>query len=264
TLKSYLWDLKLRGIKGRILTSTFLQFNQPKVFRELLKISNVEVRLTDLKGFHSKGYIFRHNTHYSLIVGSSNLTAHALKVNYEWNVKLTSHENGDIIHHFLDQFEDVWNNSYMLTPQWVDQYEKTFVEREYLPNLEKVIEISDEYRTNSLKQAIEIKPNKMQEAALKHIHMVRENNNNKVLVISATGTGKTYLSAFDVRNYAPKRMLFIVHREQILQKAKSDYQKILGGISKDFGILSGTSKQKNVRYLFATIQTISKENVLHQ
>ncbi|MBB6452566.1 superfamily II DNA or RNA helicase [Salirhabdus euzebyi] len=264
TLKSYLWDLKQRGIKGRILTSTFLQFNKPKVFRELLKMSNVEVRLTDLKGFHSKGYIFRHNTHYSLIVGSSNLTAHALKVNYEWNVKLTSHENGEIIHHFLEQFEDVWNESYMLNPLWIDQYEKTFVEREYLPDLEKVVEIPDEYRANPLKEAIEISPNKMQKAALQNIQMVRENNNNKGLVISATGTGKTYLSAFDVRNYAPKRMLFIVHREQILQKAKSDYQKILGGLSKDFGILSGSSKQSDVRYLFATIQTISKENVLRQ
>src|SRR5699024_12264589 len=58
TLKSYLYDLHLRGIKGRILTSTFLNFNQPKVFKELLKITNVEVRLTNVEGFHSKGYIF--------------------------------------------------------------------------------------------------------------------------------------------------------------------------------------------------------------
>ncbi|MBD8068800.1 DUF3427 domain-containing protein [Bacillus sp. PS06] len=263
TLKSHLWDLKLKGIKGRILTSTFLQFNQPKVFRELQKITNVEVRLTDLKGFHSKGYIFQHDLHYSLIVGSSNLTAHALKVNYEWNVKLTSHENGEIIHHFIQQFEDVWDNSIQLTTEWIDQYEQAYIEREYIPDLEKVIEIPDEYRLNTLKDALEINPNKMQEAALKSIQMVRENN-NKGLVISATGTGKTYLSAFDVRRFAPKRMLFIVHREQILQKAKSDFQRILGGLSKDFGILSGTSKQSDVRYLFATIQTISKESVLHQ
>jgi len=264
TLKSHLWDLKQKGIKGRILTSTFLQFNQPKVFRELQKISNVDVRLTDLKGFHSKGYIFHHDTHYSLIVGSSNLTAHALKVNYEWNVKLTSHENGEIITHFIQQFEDVWKMSKPLTDEWIEQYEETYVEREYLPDLEKIIEFPDEYRTNTLKEALKIKPNKMQEAALQSIRSVRETDNDKGLVISATGTGKTYLSAFDVRRFSPKRMLFIVHREQILQKAKSDFQQILGGISSDFGILSGTSKQSDVRYLFATIQTISKENVLLQ
>jgi len=58
TLKSYLLDLQQKGIKGRILTSTYLHFNKPKVFEELMKLKNVEVRLTDLEGFHSKGYIF--------------------------------------------------------------------------------------------------------------------------------------------------------------------------------------------------------------
>ena len=109
TFKSHFLDLKQKGVKGRILTSTFLNFNQPKVFKEFLKIENVEVRLTNLSGFHSKGYIFDNKTHYSLIVGSSNLTAHALKVNYEWNVKLTSHEDGEIVQHFKNQFEEVWN-----------------------------------------------------------------------------------------------------------------------------------------------------------
>ena len=111
TLKSLFFDLKERGVTGRILTSTYLYFNQPKLFKELMKLTNVEVRITNLKGFHSKGYIFKHKTHYSLIVGSSNLTEYALKVNYEWNVKLTSHENGDIVHHFKDQFEDVWSDA---------------------------------------------------------------------------------------------------------------------------------------------------------
>ena len=59
-------------------------------------------------------------------------------------------------------------------------------------------------------------------------------------------------------------MLFIVHREQILQKAKSDFKRVLGGIEEEFGILSGTNKQTNAKYLFATIQTISKEETLSQ
>ena len=104
----------------------------------------------------------------------------------------------------------------------------------------------------------------MQQAALQEIQAIRDAGKEKGLVISATGTGKTYLSAFDVRNFAPKRMLFIVHREQILNKAKSDFQKVLGGIDEDFGILSGSNKQINAKYLFATIQTISKEENLHQ
>jgi superfamily II DNA or RNA helicase/HKD family nuclease len=264
TLKSHFLDLKRKGIKGRILTSTFLSFNQPKVFRELLKIKNVEVRLTSLEGFHSKGYIFSHKTHYSLIVGSSNLTAHALKVNYEWNVKLTSHENGELVHHFKNQFEDVWKDAVPLSEEWIEQYEKTYKPVINRKMIDQVIDFPTKYSTNSIENAIKIFPNKMQEAALQQIQAVRDSGEQKGLIISATGTGKTYLSAFDVRRFAPQRMLFLVHREQILKKAKADFKEILGGIEKDFGILSGSTKQNDAKYLFATIQTISKDESLHQ
>lgn len=264
TLKTHLSDLERKGIKGRILTSTFLNFNQPKVFKELMKINNVEVRLSSMKGFHSKGYIFSHETHQTLIVGSSNLTAQALKVNYEWNVKLSSHENGELVSHFYQQFEEVWENAQSLTEQWITNYEQSYVPMEYRKELTNVAEFPEVYTENPLEEAVNIKPNNMQKAALQEIQAVRESGKDKGLVISATGTGKTYLSAFDVRDFAPKRMLFIVHREQILQKAKSDFIRILGGIEKDFGILSGNLRQTDARYLFATIQTISKEETLQQ
>ncbi|MBT2570036.1 DEAD/DEAH box helicase [Planococcus sp. ISL-110] len=264
TLKTHLSDLHQKGIKGRILTSTFLNFNQPKVFKELMKINNVEVRLSSMKGFHSKGYIFSHDTHQTLIVGSSNLTAQALKVNYEWNVKLSSHENGELVSHFYQQFEEVWENAHSLTEQWITRYEQSYVPIEYRKELVNVAEFPEVYTENPVEEAIHIKPNKMQKAALQEIKAVRESGNDKGLVISATGTGKTYLSAFDVRDFAPKRMLFIVHREQILQKAKADFIRILGGMEKDFGILSGNLRETDARYLFATIQTISKEETLRQ
>ncbi|MCZ8537599.1 DEAD/DEAH box helicase [Paenisporosarcina quisquiliarum] len=263
TLKAHFHDLNLKGIEGRILTSTFLQFNQPKVFKELLKIENVQVRLSDIKGFHSKGYIFQHPTHYSLIVGSSNLTSHALKVNYEWNVKLTTHENGEIIHHFKNQFEHVWGQSQDLSPEWIEEYEKVYVETVEKRKMEKVIEGFEAYQINNLEDALKIIPNKMQTEALLNIASLRTEK-DKGLIISATGTGKTYLSAFDVRNYAPQKMLFVVHREQILQKAKSDFKRILGGYDDEFGILSGTTKDTNAKYLFATIQSLSKDSMLSQ
>ncbi|MDX1701573.1 MAG: DEAD/DEAH box helicase family protein, partial [Melioribacteraceae bacterium] len=263
TLKTHLHDLKLKGVQGRILTSTFLQFNNPKVFKELLKIENVKVGLSDLKGFHSKGYIFEHSNHYSLIVGSSNLTSHALKVNYEWNVKLTTHENGEIIHHFKNQFEDVWLKSKELDNEWIKEYEKVFIESVEKKKMQKVIEGSGIYEINNVEEALKILPNKMQTEALYNLETLR-NEKDKGLIVSATGTGKTYLSAFDVRNYSPKKMLFVVHREQILQKAKSDFKTILGGYDDEFGILSGTIRETNAKYLFATIQTISKDYMLEQ
>ncbi|MFJ7935266.1 DUF3427 domain-containing protein [Sporosarcina sp. NPDC096371] len=264
TLKSLFLDLKERGVKGRILTSTYLYFNQPKLFKELMKLTNVEVRITSLKGFHSKGYIFKHKTHYSLIVGSSNLTEYALKVNYEWNVKLTSHENGEIVHHFKQQFEDVWSNAEALSEQWIADYEAEYDKHADRRLAGQVIEMPAYYNSNAIKEALKIVPNDMQTAALLQIQAVRDEGKDKGLVISATGTGKTYLSAFDVRNFAPKRMLFIVHREQILNKAKEDFQKILGGISEDFGLYVGTSKQVDKKYLFASIQTLSKPENLSQ
>ncbi|WP_072891477.1 DUF3427 domain-containing protein [Ornithinibacillus halophilus] len=263
TLKSQLLDLHNKGIKGKILTSTFLNFNNPKVFRELLKISNVEVRLADVEGFHSKGYIFDHKDYSTLVVGSSNLTAQALKVNYEWNIKLTSHENGDIVYHFKNQFESIWKEAQPLNEYWINQYEKSYKPVDF-KTAQKVVELPLNYQAkNSIEEVISIKPNKMQKVALKQIQEVRDKGNSRGLVISATGTGKTYLSAFDVRRFAPKKMLFIVHREQILNKAKSDFKRIMGGPDRDFGILSGSNKQTDVNYLFATIQTISKRENLH-
>ncbi|MGG0656895.1 DUF3427 domain-containing protein [Rummeliibacillus pycnus] len=264
TLKTMLYDLNKKGIKGRILTSTFLNFNQPKMFKELLKLENVEVRLTGVKGFHSKGYIFEHEDYYSLIVGSSNLTDSALKANFEWNVFLTSLEEGEVIQHFKNQFEDAWKEGILLTDEWIANYKQNYVAVPFIKNQANIIEAKTEYLTNALAESLSIKPNKMQSEALEQLKELRATDATKGLIISATGTGKTFLSAFDVRNFQPKKMLFIVHREQILKKAMADYRKILGGHEDDFGILSGNSKDINARYLFATIQTISSEHYLQQ
>lgn len=264
TLKTLLYDLERKGVKGRILTSTFLSFNQPKMFKELLKLTNVEVRLSNAKGFHSKGYIFEHDEYYSLIVGSSNLTDSALKANFEWNVLLTSLEEGEVIHHFKNQFEEEWASSIALSEEWIEDYQTRY-NASFPPGLSMpVVHSLPLYTTNRMREALEVKPNKMQEAALSQLKALRASGAKKGLIISATGTGKTYLSAFDVRNAAPMRMLFIVHREQILKKAMADYRKILGGNEEDFGILSGNSKDLDARYLFATIQTISRDSYLQQ
>ncbi len=265
TLKTMLYDLKQKGIKGRILTSTFLNFNQPKMFKELLKLENVEVRLTNVKGFHSKGYIFEHQDYYSLIVGSSNLTDSALKANYEWNVFLTSLESGEIINHFKKQFEDAWEEAILLNDEWIANYKQNYDLQPFVNRTpSNALELNTEYLTNSLADSLAIKPNKMQTAALDQLKSLRASGAQKGLIISATGTGKTYLSAFDVRNFSPSKMLFIVHREQILKKAMQDYRKILSGHEDDFGILSGNSKDFHAKYLFATIQTLSREGYLQQ
>lgn len=254
-LKVLFADLNKKNITGKILTSTYLAFNQPKVFQELLKIPNIEVRvLPQDTDFHAKGYIFEKNNHTTTIVGSSNLTGNALVKNYEWNIKFSSLEEADLTKQIKAQIKNQWNAAFPLTQSWINAYSKYYDSI----NLPKIS--NSTFKNTSVPD--EIIPNKMQEAALISLAKLRKNGNTKGLIISATGTGKTYLGALDVRNYNPKKFLFIVHREQILKKALDSFFRVNGGDISDYGILSGNSKNTDVRYLFATVQSISQNNIL--
>ncbi len=101
----------------------------------------------------------------------------------------------------------------------------------------------------------------MQVEAIQGLERLRENGQDRGLLISATGTGKTYLSAFELRNYNPKRALFIVHREQIGKQALNSFRNVFGD-TRSMGILSGTSKVVDKDFIFSTIQTLSKDEIL--
>ena len=206
SLKAHLYDLAQKGVKGKILTSNYLGFNTPKMYDELLKLENVEVRLTEVPGFHAKGYIFEHDQFSSLIVGSSNLTSNALKVNYEHNILFSTHQNGDLVHRVKHQFNELWEQSTPLTPEWITEYRKV-----YAPQTVKDIFKESRLQTdliNRVDDAVQIQPNLMQVEALKSLKEVRAQGEDKALIISATGTGKTIMSALDVRQAEPKRFLF--------------------------------------------------------
>ena len=102
----------------------------------------------------------------------------------------------------------------------------------------------------------------MQKDALEQLRLLREKGKQRGLIISATGTGKTYLGAFDVKSTNPKKMLFLAHREQILEKSKESFSRIIGGKKTDYGLYTGNSRNKNAKYVFATVQTLSKSNHL--
>src|SRR5699024_7607626 len=152
-------------------------------------------------------------------------------------------ENGDVIHHFQSQFEKIWQEATPLTQTWIDRYAMHYVPFQANDKDEKIIDFPNTYGQNAMQKSLQIEPNKMQESALVGIANVREQEQARGLVISATGTGKTYLASFDVRRFQPKKMLFIVHREQILQQAKQYFMNVIGGNREDFGILSGSKKE---------------------
>lgn len=254
-IKSQLSDLMDKKVPGKILISPYLDFNDPDAMRELLKLKNVEVRLTPEKmQMHAKFYIFEHTGKQVLISGSSNLTHTALKINYEWNIKLTSTHNGEFIQNTKSEFNRIWEKSELLTPEIIDTYAQ---KRKKVISLTK---INDEEKLPY--SAEKIVPNKMQEAALEGLRNIREQGKDRALVISATGTGKTFLSAFDVKQYNPERMLFIVHREQILKKSLIDFQKVLGFNPSEGYIYHSGDDLTGKKYIFATIQTLSREENL--
>ena len=243
-LKQILLNLKEKGVKGRIITSTYLGFNAPKMFKQLLSFTNIEVRIFEQEhcGFHPKGFIFHTGDHRDIIVGSSNLTQTALESNQEWDLFFTSHENGELASQVSNEFDIQWELSTPLTNEWIESYKETYVKP---------------VRPTSVQSLKTIKPNKMQEEALKSLKNLRDNNNDKALLISATGTGKTFLSAFDVKRFKPKRLLFVVHRRNIAEAALRSFKYLIPNVS--VGIFSGNTKETDSDFIFSTVQTIHKK-----
>lgn len=237
--------------KGRIITTDYLAFSEPKALQKLLEFPFIETRVAVNQAFHTKGYCFKEESgEYTIMIGSANLTGAALKTNKEWNLKTTSLEDGMLTEEFRDEFTELWDISTPLTESWIAEY-------------------TERYEENKRATAKEIslipfilEPNYMQSAAIKALRELRAKGKKKGLLIAATGTGKTYLSAFDAKEYNPKHMLFLVHREQIVQKAKEDYLDVFGKEAEDeLGIISGGSRELDKRIIFATIQTMSKASV---
>ncbi len=243
--------LKKKGVKGKILTTDYLNFSEPKALKKLLEFPNIEMNLYSKENFHTKGYIFRYKDHYKLIVGSSNLTQTALTKNKEWNLKVSSLEEGSLTGGVISEFNQLWNDADELTIKWIETYEDIY---------RKQVEFARKSKVPRLSQ-YKLKPNKMQVEAIQGLERLRENGQDRGLLISATGTGKTYLSAFELRNYNPEKALFIVHREQIAKQALNSFRNVFGD-TRSMGILSGTSKDVDKDFIFCTIQTLSKDEVL--
>ena len=238
---------------GRIVTSRYLDFNEPDMFRELLNLDGVEVFVYqgDGAGFHAKGYVFQQPHSLTAIIGSSNLTANALTKNKEWNLKFSAMPDGDITRQVEEAIEAQIREAIPLSQDWISAYERD--------RRKQILEKED----LSEQRHRDIFPNKMQVAALAEIETLRKAQQRRAVVISATGTGKTILGALSVKAAKPKKFLFVVHRGQILHKALAEFQKVLHHESPEqFGVFMGSSKELEKKYVFASIQSISRKDNL--
>jgi len=243
---------------GTIITSTYLGFNSPQAFEELAALPGIDVLLLDdpAEAFHAKGYLFRQPTGTAAIIGSSNLTESALQRNHEWNLRFSALDGGNIVHQLEAVVARQVARARTLDQDWIDAYRRVWVRpvTHGAPQL-----IGPVGATHASEQVL---PNAMQVEALEQIDLLRSAGERRAVVISATGTGKTILAALDVRRAAPRRMLFVVHREQILDKAIAEFKRVLSAPDEDFGKWTGGVRQDDRRYVFATIQTISRANNL--
>ena len=254
TLINTLIELKKRNIKGRIVASKYLNFTQPLALERLLEnFSNIELRIAEHGDFHAKGYLFRKGETYNMIIGSSNMTSAALSKNKEWNLKISAQKESYIMRNALGEFVKEFNKATPVTKQWLLLYNEIY-QKGITPK--QIAEVA-------LEQNEEIRPNSMQKKALINLGELRAKGASKALLISATGTGKTYLSAFDVAVFNPSKCLYIVHRRNIAEAAMKTFKNVIGQ-NKSYGLYSGAKRETEADFLFTTIQTMSRESNLNQ
>lgn len=243
-----------RGAKGRIITSTYQNFTDIGSLEQFYawqkEYDNFECHIDyecfGDNGFHTKGYLFEYDDSIEFIVGSSNITRFALLKNFEWNVSLISKYNLDSYNDALIEFELIWDKTLELDTNLIEKYRL---------QLDYAIEKWDMDYVNAMNA--KINPNSMQRKALRELRRYRDTGVKKALIISATGSGKTYLAAFDARNFGAKRLLYIVHRESILKDAKESFIKVFGA-ERTYGFYTGKENSLEADFIFATSNMLGR------
>lgn len=264
TIVQLLLVLRENNIPGRILTTTFNNFNDPEALRKLLEFPNIEVRVFE-GNLHTKGYFFNQGEINAMVIGSANLTQAALCSNKEWSVLLHSFDQGEIYQSLRREYELLWQSdrSAPLSGKWIDAYsEYRAVHLEGRSKTRPVKPFSSpsefhdlcEVKTSGQGESFAygsirlesscdhatsfhstVQPNAMQRSALRSLATLHAEGAPRALLISATGTGKTYLSAFDVQVCRPRRVLFLAHRKRILEASMESFKTVLGN-SYSYGI----------------------------
>ncbi|WP_422389101.1 DEAD/DEAH box helicase family protein [Clostridium baratii] len=240
----------------RILTGNYLGITQPQALYLMKEIlgdnANMAFYKEKNRSFHPKAYIF----HYEggdgeIFVGSSNISNSALTKGIEWNYRLEKSQNEDDFNYFTDSFEDLFlNESIMLNDEELRRYSKNYkkpkIHNIYSDEEEKVIDI--------------FSPRGAQIEALYELNKLRKDGYEKGIVVAATGIGKTYLSAFDSKGF--NKILFVAHRDEILKQAYDSYKNVRG--DKSMGFFMSGAKECNKDIIFASVQTLGKEDYLNE
>lgn len=252
-------ELEKKHIPGQILTTNYLNFSEPKALEKLHALQNITLKMYDVEsaeeGFHTKGYIFKKEEIYRIIIGSSNITKSALTTNKEWNTKIISTEQGEVAGEIIKEFDDLWHSPYALE---FDTFYENYKEKYNI--IKRQREIAKQEQVTSLEK-YKLQPNSMQVGFISNLRKILESGEKRALLISATGTGKTYASAFAMRELGFKRVLFLVHRGQLARQTKKSYEKVFAN-TVSMGLVGAGYHDYDKDYIFATVQTLNKDEHL--
>lgn len=252
-------ELEKRGIPGEILTTNYLHFSEPAALCKLQELKNITLKMYDVDNaeadFHTKGYIFKKEEIYRILIGSSNMTGAALTSNKEWNTKIVSTEQGEVVRELIKEFYQLWNSNCAFEfDDFIEIYQEQYqiIKRQRKIAIQETLPSIEKYK---------LQPNSMQTRFIMNLRKILESGEERALLISATGTGKTYASAFAMRELGFKRVLFLVHRGQLARQTKHSYERIFGN-DVSMGLVGAGYQEYDKNYIFATVQTLTREKHL--
>lgn len=244
------------GHKLRIITTTYCGVTDAKAVERLSLLPNTEIRIsynTQIERLHAKSYIFERNSGFSTAyIGSSNLSKSAQTDGLEWNIRVTNVENPHIINAALATFDIYWNSHNF------EDFRKGGVEKLY----KELAKDKEQKPTSTLLAKYTLLPHQKQ--ILDKLTVVREAGVKRNLIVAATGTGKTVISAFDYKVFSESatgvcRLLFVAHREEILKQSLQTYRSVLQDAN--FGELwvGGARPSNGIDHLFVSVQTFNSK-----
>lgn len=246
------------GGKLRIITTSYMGATDLKAIIELNKLPNTEIKIsydTERTRLHAKSYIFYRNTGFTTAyVGSSNMSNAAMTSGLEWNLKITAHDQPHTIRKINATFENYWSSTDFSLYTEEDEHRllEALKAEKHISNLE------GDY-------SFDIRPFSYQQEILDKLSAERQIRNHfKNLVVAATGTGKTVISAFDYKRFKQEnshaRLLFVAHRKEILKQSIKCFRGVLHDAN--FGeLFFGGTTPNSLDNLFISIETFNSQEL---